>query len=147
MIAAVVFLVVEMVLVAMTGMSIWAPIQMMGAILLGTAVLPPPAAFAFGVFLAAMLVHFTLSIIYAFIVGALVKGRDLAVAIGIGLVFGLMLYIINFFIMTAFFPWFAEGRGWVNVIAHLVFGATAAWVYVRARGESYTGGTLEEQPT
>jgi hypothetical protein len=47
----------------------------------------------------------------------------------IGAAFGVLLYLINFHGATALVPWFAELRGWANLVAHLVFGMTAAILY------------------
>ncbi len=103
---------------------------MIGAILLGKGVLPPPADFAAGPFLAAIVVHFSLSVIYAIVLAALIKGFDTGVAILIGLVFGLALYLVNFYVLTAVFPWFAMARTPITVFTHLVFGACGAWAYL-----------------
>jgi hypothetical protein len=50
-------------------------------------------------------------------------------AIAAGAVFGLVLYFVNFYGMTAIFPWFAMARNWVGIFTHIVFGLIAAWVY------------------
>lgn len=52
-----------------------------------------------------------------------------ALAVGAG--YGLALYLVNFYLFTAVFPWFAMARNWVSVFAHIVFGLVAAWVYLR----------------
>jgi hypothetical protein len=51
-----------------------------------------------------------------------------AAAIG-GLVFGLVIYAINFYGFTALFPWFAEARNWITILAHAIFGLTLGLVY------------------
>jgi cytochrome c biogenesis protein CcdA len=48
-----------------------------------------------------------------------------------GAVFGVVVYVINFYGMTQFFPWFAEARNWVSVLVHIVFGIVAAGVYMK----------------
>jgi hypothetical protein len=40
----------------------------------------------------------------------------------LGGLLGLLLYGINFYGFTAVFPWFAEGRSWVSMFTHIVFG-------------------------
>jgi hypothetical protein len=63
LIAGLVFMMVEMLLVSLVGgMSPWGPVRMMSAILLGRDVLPPLATFDIGVAMAAMVVHFGLSL-------------------------------------------------------------------------------------
>ncbi len=130
--AGFVFVVLEMLLVQLVGGgSMWGPPRMMAAIVMGREVLPPPATFAAGVFIVAMIVHFVLSLIYAFIFAWIVsrwKIEMTGAAIG-GLVFGLAIYAINFYGFTAAFPWFAEARNWITVLAHAIFGLTLAVVY------------------
>lgn len=69
LIAGLVFLMIEMTMLMMMGQSPWGPPRMMGAIVLGPDALPPPASFDMGAVGAAMLVHFPLSVLYAFILG------------------------------------------------------------------------------
>jgi hypothetical protein len=33
--------------------------------------------------------------------------------------------------MSQVFPWFADARGWVSFLSHIVFGLVAADMYVR----------------
>lgn len=134
-IAGAVFLIAELLMVPLfLGGSIWAPPRMIGAIVLGEDVLPAPgttATFDFGVLLAALAVHFPLSIIYASIIGFAVRKVDPVSAIIIGAIAGLTIYFINFYGFTALFPWFAMARNWVSIIAHLIFGIVAAWAFIR----------------
>lgn len=130
LIAGVVFMMVEMPLVYLVGgMSPWAPMRMMGAILLGRDVLPPPATFDIGVAMAAMVVHFGLSIIYGLIGALLIFRLGTGIAILVGVVGGLLIYLINFYGFTALFPWFAEARNWMSIVSHMIFGAVGAWAY------------------
>ena len=130
--AGLVFMVLEMLLVQLFGEgTMWGPPRMIAAIVLGQGVLPPPATFAAGVFVAAMVVHFVLSLIYAFIFGWIASQWQptmTGAAIG-GLVFGLVIYAVNFYGFTAVFPWFAEARNWITILAHAVFGLTLGAVY------------------
>lgn len=131
-IAGLVFMVLEMLLVQLVGGgSMWGPPRMMAAIVMGRGVLPPPATFAAGVFVVAMIVHFVLSLAYAFIFGWIVSRWKMGIAgaaIG-GLVFGLVIYAVNFYGFTAAFPWFAEARNWITILAHAIFGLTLGVVY------------------
>lgn len=130
LLAGLLFLLLEMIMVPLfLGGSPWAPPRLIGAILLGRDVLPPPATFNLAVFVTAMLLHFSLSVIYGIIVGFLTHRQSMTVALGIGLVFGFILYLVNFFLFTAEFPWFANARNWVSIFAHIVFGLAAAWLY------------------
>lgn len=130
-----VFMMLEMIMVPLfLGGSPWGPPRMIAAIVLGQGVLPPPATFDFGILMAAMMVHFVLSIVFAIALAWLVSrvGKGMALLVGAG--FGLVLYLVNFYGFTAVFPWFAEARNWVSVFAHIVFGFVAAWAYRELAG-------------
>ncbi|MFW6053776.1 MAG: hypothetical protein ACOC9J_03090, partial [Persicimonas sp.] len=125
-----VFLIIEMALVPLLGASIWGPPRIMAAIVMGPQVLPPPATFDLAIFAVAMIVHFSLSIIYTALLGLFLRRQHVAVAGLIGAGFGLLLYLVNFFVFTGIFPWFAEARNWVSVVAHIAFGGVAGLSYV-----------------
>ncbi|MFP4600682.1 MAG: hypothetical protein ACLFVJ_20675, partial [Persicimonas sp.] len=91
-IAGLVFLIIEMALVPLLGASIWGPPRMMAAIVMGPQVLPPPATFDLAIFAVAMIVHFSLSIIYTALLGLFLRRQHVAVAGLIGAGFGLLLY-------------------------------------------------------
>lgn len=129
-IAGAVFLVLEMMMVPLfLDGSPWAPPRMIAAMVLGKGVLPPPATFDLGILMVAMAVHFALSIAFALVLAVFAARRGRGVALGVGAAFGLVLYLVNFYGMTAIFPWFAMARNWVSVFAHVVFGLIAAWAY------------------
>jgi hypothetical protein len=46
-----------------------------------------------------------------------------------GAILGLLLYAINFYTLTFFFPWFFAMRSWPVIVSHIIFGATAGGVY------------------
>jgi hypothetical protein len=68
-------------------------------------------------------------IIYAVILAFLVHRLELVTALLVGGLFGLALYLVNFYGFTAIFPWFAEARNWVSIVSPIVFGLLAAWAY------------------
>ncbi len=129
-IAGAIFMMLEMMLVPLIGGgSPWGPPRMIAAIGMGKDVLPPPADFAAAPLMAAMLIHFPLSIVFAVILAFIVQRLGLGLAILIGAVFGLVLYFVNFYGFTAIFPWFAMARNAITIFTHIVFGAAAAWIY------------------
>ncbi len=132
-IAGAVFMMLEMIMVPLfMGDSPWAPPRMIAAIIMGKDVLSSmeqPATFDPGVMMAAMILHFMLSIIYAIIIGWICRTRSMGISITIGAVFGLAIYVINFYGFTAIFPWFAMARNWISIFAHLMFGIVAAWAF------------------
>jgi hypothetical protein len=130
LIAGAVFLMFEMPAVALfLGMSPWAPPRMMAAIVLGQGVLPPPDTFDIGIVMTAMMLHFALSIAYAYIIALVVQSRSTGTTAGIGVIAGLVLYLVNFYGFTYVFPWFAMARNSVSVAGHVLFGLVAALSY------------------
>lgn len=130
-IAGSLFLLVEMALVLwVQNLSPWLPVRMIAAIGLGPEALPPPTAFAGDVVLVALVVHFTLSLVYGWLLAPLIEGRTLLPGTLLGLVFSLGLYLVNFYLFTALFPWFADARGGVTVFTHLLFGGALAGSYL-----------------
>lgn len=135
LIAGLVFMMLEMIMVPLfLGGSPWGPPRMIAAIALGGSVLPnppPPPTFDFGVIMTAVVVHLILSIVFAIALAFVIRRMELGMALLVGAAFGLVLYFVNFYGFTAVFPWFAMARNWVSIFSHIVFGAVAAWVYLR----------------
>lgn len=122
LIAGAVFMMMEMGLVAMAGNSPWGPPRMIAAIVMGEGVLPPPATFDLTILMAAMAVHFMLSIAIGVAFAFLARRFGLVMAVGVGAVLGLGLYVVNFYGFTAIFPWFAMARNTISIISHIAFG-------------------------
>lgn len=136
LIAGIVFLMAEMMMLAMAGQSPWGPPRMMAAMVQGKEVLPPPATFDLSIMMVAMIVHMMLSIAFAFVFGLVYKmlGRSLAMALILGAVFGLAMYFLNFYVMTGVWPWFEMARGMISIIGHLIFGVVLGWAYHKFSG-------------
>jgi len=133
-IAGAVFMMLEMVLVPVfMGGSPWGPPRMIAAIAMGKSVLPPPDTFAMVPVMVAMLIHFMLAIVLAIVLALVVARMGTGAAVMVGAVFGLVVYLVNFYGMTAVFPWFAMARNWISIFAHVMFGAVAALSYVWLR--------------
>ncbi len=129
LIAGAAFLVVEMGLVTVMGNSPWGPPRMMAAMVMGEGVLPPPATFDFPIVAVAMAVHMVLSIVLALIFALAVHRLGMARALVVGGVFGLVVYGVNFYGFTEFFPWFAKARNAVTIASHVIFGLVLAASY------------------
>jgi len=129
LIAGIVFMMVEMAMLMIMGQSPWGPPRMMGAIILGRDALPPPATFDMGVMMAAMGVHLPLSVLYGLVFAIAASRLTLWPAVAAGAMFGVVLYGVNFYAMTSFFPWFADARGMGSLIGHALFGGVLAFSY------------------
>jgi hypothetical protein len=98
------------------------PLRMIGAIVLGQEALDPGFSLVTaGV--AGMLVHVMLSVIYGIVFGEIATIlRGPAAFIVAGGVFGLALWLVNFYVIAPFaFPWFLDSSPLVQFIGHTVF--------------------------
>jgi hypothetical protein len=119
------------------GMHAWVPVQAIAAIVLGPEVMLAPPTFSLGVFVAALLFHLFLSTLYAFVLSAWVRYRSMTNAMFVGVLFAMVVYILNFHVFVAAYPWFVEIRHLGAVLAHIVWGAAAAGVYIRIEETSW----------
>jgi hypothetical protein len=129
-IAGVVLAVIEMALAwAVKGQSPWAPLHMIGAIGLGPAALVPPDTFDVKIIGVAVLIHFALAIVYGVILAFIIQRLGTTAAVVVGGLYGLALYVINFYGFTRWFPWFADARDWVSILSHIVQSGLMAGLY------------------
>lgn len=114
------------------GGNPWATSHMIAAIVLGRDALQS-AGFQVGIVATALAIHYLLGIVLGLILGAIIApfrfDSSMGLSLLVGAVFGLAIYLINFYGLERFFPWFANMRGWPAVLAHLIFGMAAAAIY------------------
>lgn len=137
-IAGIVFAMFEMVVAMMMGDSFFAPLRMIGSMVLGTEALMP----TYPLLTAAMvglIVHMILSAIYGAIFVYLLAYTDQLVgSTGLlllyGSLFGLALWIVNFLIIAPFvWPQFTMvDQFWMGFVAHTFFFGTVLGGYVAA---------------
>lgn len=138
-----VFLALEMILVPLfTEDNAWFPVRMIASLIMGKDVLLSallygittpgvPAIYNIGVLAIALVLHFTIAVVFSVAIGALCRGRNMGMALGIGAACGLAIYLINFYGFTGIFPWFEMGRNIVGIVAHLAFGVVTAYTFVK----------------
>ena len=112
----------------------WQTSHMIAPIFLGPEAVQKSAYdFSIGVVTIALATHYVLGVVFGLILAAFMAPLGLDAtpgrALGTGAVFGLGLYVVNFFGLVHWFPWLAELRGWPTLAAHLVFGIVAALLY------------------
>lgn len=112
-----------------TGGSPWTPFHHSASILLGQEVFAPTAAPDFGVLAVGTLVHMGLSLVYTIILAFIIHRWGLVVGIVGGALFGLAIYVINYYTLAVFFPWYSLVRSWLVLVFHVFFGATAGGLY------------------
>lgn len=132
--------VIELLLWAIAGddavQNLLRDARLTAAIVMGRSVLDTSGGFDPRVMGVATLVHAMLSLVYAAVLARLVHSLSCVAALLAGGAFGLLLYGVNLYGFTAIFPWFIPVRGAITLIAHLVFGITAAAVYYVARRDA-----------
>ena len=127
--------------IALAEGNAWVNMRMTAAILMGRAVLPPPATFDPLIFAVSSVVHFGLSLIYGLVVAWFVRRADWALGLMIGAAVGFGIYVVNYYIFAPLmFPWLSVQRsGMVSTLIHPVFGVIAAAAYIWLRNRSTTG--------
>jgi len=115
-----------------SGVNPWVATRMIAAIVMGPEVLQT-SLFSVGTVAAALLIHFVLGAVLGMILAAILAPFTLDSSLGLamlaGAVFGVVVYVFNFYVMTRAFPWFVEVRGWHTFVGHLIFGVAAAACY------------------
>ena len=134
--AGAVLMVLELLWAGATGTNPWDTSHRIAAILVGSQVLEYTSS-SFGVGLAALATHYVLGIGFGFLTGFLLArlrlDSSVVLALLAGAVIGLVLYLVDFHMMTRFFPWMTAMRGGATIFAHLVFGMVTAWLYFMLR--------------
>jgi len=131
--AGAVLMVLELLWSALvSGGSPWAASHMIAAIVMGPGTLQS-SDFSLYVVAVALAAHYLLGIVFGLVIGAIIAPFRSDSTVGMvslaGAVFGVVLYLLNFYGMVHFFPWFVEWRGAATVVTHLIFGMTAALLY------------------
>lgn len=122
----------------------WRISHLVAALVMGPGILQATApSFDLAVVSVALVTHYVLGIVFGLALGYIIAGLRREATAGraewIGALFGVALYVINFYGLAQLFPWFVELRGWSTLIAHLVFGLTAALLYWKLARHPPTG--------
>lgn len=123
------------------GTSLWAAPRMIAAITQGPGALSPIDTFDLGAVLASLIVHFALSMAYAFVFAFIGKGHSMAADAVAGVAFGLAVYVVNFYLFTVLFPWFEQMRNWVAIVSHLAYGGVLGATYA-----AFASGRIGHHP-
>ncbi|VVD93390.1 hypothetical protein [Pandoraea anhela] len=128
------FSAVEMLMVLLvSGQSPWVPPRMVAAIVLGPGIVSQPATFDLSIVAMALMVHAAIGVVLGVVLGAIIApfrlDSDVVTVSIAGGIFGLIVYVVNFYVMTQMFPWFIASRGWAMVAGHVIFGAFAGYMY------------------
>jgi hypothetical protein len=116
----------------------WRTSHMIAPIFLGENAVPASGGeFSVGVVAIALATHYALGVVFGLALAAAMVQFKLETtpekAVGAGAVFGALLYLVNFGVLVAFFPWLVELRGAETFGAHVVFGCVAGLLYWRLK--------------
>jgi hypothetical protein len=117
----------------------WRTSHMIAPIFIGTDSLKATGfGFSVGVVSIALATHYALGIVFGLVMAAImVQFRADAsplLALAAGAIMGIALYLINFDVLASlFFPWLQELQGGDTLLAHVVFGCVAAFLYWRLK--------------
>lgn len=125
-------------------MNAWVYLRLIASVLLGPTVLAPPATFDLQVLIAAVLVQLLLAVCFALVTAFVLHRWGLLVGILGGAAIGSALYVLNFFTLSYFFPWFFPMRGPEVFVGHLLFGALAGGIYEALEVEEFELEGAEE---
>ncbi|AKU20390.1 hypothetical protein MJ904_24770 [Massilia sp. MB5] len=127
-----VMMLVELLWSSLSGGNPWVTTRMVAAMAMGWEVLQT-SGYALDVVIVALVVHYVLGVVFAMMLAALIAPFQLDSSTGMvllaGAVFGVVLYVLNFYGMSGAFSWFAEMRGWPTVVTHIIYGMAAAYIY------------------
>lgn len=109
------------------GSAAWEPFRRFCSVFLKEGALPYPGTFN-AIYLVAAIPALAIAVLYSAILADFIHARKSG-AITIGAVYGLVLYVINYYLFTGIFPQLVAGRHWTTALCYLVFGAVAARMY------------------
>lgn len=130
--------------VLMGPQAFFMPLRMIGAMVLGPAALDPGYSLALAG-LAGVIVHMALSVVFALIFAAFASPISSTAALTAGgIVFGIVLWLVNFYLVAplAGWTWFPDRSNQVvQFLAHAFFyGCPVGWYLGRSRVPSAPGG-------
>ncbi len=132
---------------ALTGDGPWASSRMIAAIVMGPQVLQS-TGFSLSAVVVALLLHYAFGIVGGIVIAAFSAplGLDsrLGLAVMTGAAFGVVLYVINFYGLAAFFPWFTPIRGWTTLLINLIFGISTTVLYWKLERRGDASPVLQE---
>jgi hypothetical protein len=142
-ISGLIFLIIEMIFEPIfAGINGWLAMRQYGGILAGAPYLVP-STFNIGLLFLAIGFVSLMSVLYTAFGVALVRPTTpVNAAIG-GAVLGMAFYIVNYYMWSGLFPWFANFRNWVTAINHVIVGIVAGLIYWSMRARLQTNRKMD----
>ncbi len=130
LIAGIIFYLVNVFLVPLfLGGNSWVIIRLFSSVFLGKGILAPPATYNLVSLIVSIFSVMLFSMLFTLTVTFILHRWGLLVGIVGGTIFGLAIYLINFYSLSYFFPWFFPMNSWPFLITHILLGAVAGGVY------------------
>ncbi|QJR15325.1 hypothetical protein [Usitatibacter palustris] len=111
------------------GSSSWQPFHQLAAVFLGAEALDPIGSYDLPMIGIAIAMVLAAGALVGVALSRIVIGAKPRSAPVIGLVAGLALYGLTFYGFAYFFPWFADARGWIPLVAFAASGLFLTLLY------------------
>jgi hypothetical protein len=121
-------------------------VRIIASILLGPLVIGAPSGQLPGIYVVALLTHFSLSLFFAFLIALIFHRYGMIVAFIGGAVMGAVIYFMNYYTFTLVFPWLLPYHNWMLLIANIVFGALAGTLFELFEDERFVDEPFFNQP-
>jgi hypothetical protein len=119
-------------------------VRLIASILLGPGVIPAQAGIVPGIYVVALITHFSLSIIFAFLIALIFYRWGIVVSLFGGAIMGAVVYFMNYYTFSLIFPWLFPYRNWMLLLAHIFFGALAGALFELFEDERFVDQPLIE---
>ena len=117
-------------------------VRLMASIMLGPEVIPAQAGIVPGIYVVALVTHFSLSLLFAFLIALIFHRWGIVVALLGGAIVGVVIYIMNFYSFSLIFPWLFPYLNWMLLVAHIFFGALAGALFELFEDERFVDQPL-----
>jgi hypothetical protein len=136
--AGTLFLILNLVLIPeIIGGTTEVVLRYFASIVLGPGAVSPSSGFGPLTIITAILLHYLLSIIFAFVVAYVVHRWGVVGGTIGGAILGLSIYLINMYTLTLLFPWFFTMENTLFLIVHIIFGAAVGALYEVMERDEY----------
>ena len=130
LIAGIIFYLLNVFVVPLfLGGNSWVIIRLFSSVFLGNGILAPPATYNLVSLIVSIFSVMLFSMLFTLTVTFILHRWGLLVGIVGGAIFGLAIYLINFYSLSYFFPWFYPMSSWSFLVTHILLGSVAGGVY------------------
>jgi len=130
LVAGLVYIVVQAALQLVTaGEGVGPAVRRAAATLIGRWSTPATDSLPLLPTLLAVLVHFVVAVILALVLVVIARRWRMLLTLAAGLVLGLVVYVVVFYLLQTRLTWLADYRGWESLVSYLAFGGVAGVLY------------------